>query len=99
MNAEITASLLKFRKRRGWQKYHTPKNLAEAVTIEAAELLNCFIWNKTFEVDDIADEMADIVIFLTYLCHDLGIDMQSAVKDKIAKNALKYPEGVRHEWR
>jgi NTP pyrophosphatase (non-canonical NTP hydrolase) len=92
-------ALLEFRHARRWEQFHTPRNLAAAISVEAAELLETFVWATDQEVHglaqdhrtSVADEVADIAILLTYLATDLGIDIESAVKAKILQNAKKYP--------
>lgn len=99
INAEMTAAILQFRKERDWEQFHTPRNLAMAISIEAAELLEPFRWASDHEVGqiaeshkkEIADEVADMVILLTYLANDLSIDLEEAVATKLAANASKYP--------
>lgn len=94
----IIKNLVQFRDKRNWQKYHTPENLAQSVSIEAAELLECFQWGKAIDKGNIAMEIADIAIYLLYLCHDLGLDIVNCIDYKIHLNSLKYPEGESHEW-
>ena len=94
----LIKELIKFRKERDWEQFHTPKNLAESIVIEAAELLELFQWQSNSDADTLTDEqreeihneVADVVIFLLYLCHDLGIDIDDAVKKKIKRNASRY---------
>lgn len=77
-----------------WQAYHTPKNLAAAVAVEASELLAEFQWLTPEESlalnedqkEKVADEVADVVMYLTELCRRLDINMASAVHTKIEKN-------------
>lgn len=91
--------LVAFRKDRDWEQFHTPRNLASALVVEAAELLECFRWAKDEDLarivreekECIQDEIADVTICLAYLCIDLAIDVDSVVADKVAKNAEKYP--------
>ena len=91
--------LLEFRKARDWEQFHNPRNLATAISIEAAELLEPFRWASEDQAREIvetrsveiADEIADIAILLTYLAHDLSIDIDAAVATKIRSNAEKYP--------
>jgi len=91
--------LLDFRRVRDWEQFHTPRNLATAISIEAAELLEPFRWASEAQALDvvkerhveIADEIADIAILLTYLAHDLAINIDEAVASKIRANADKYP--------
>jgi dCTP diphosphatase len=84
---------------REWDRYHTPKNLAMALTVEAAELAEHFQWLTAEESrslqdgkrEQIRDELADVLIYLTELADALDIDPIAAARDKIEKNALKYP--------
>jgi dCTP diphosphatase len=90
-----------FRDERDWRQFHTPKDLAIAVGVEAAELAECFLWRSPAEIDDalrdttyrsrVADEIADVLIFLLYLADATGIDVADAVDAKIGANAAKYP--------
>jgi len=99
VSKDTLSRLLAFRKDRNWEQFHSPRNLAVALSIEAAELLECFQWAKDDELADIVtrersaigEEVADIAILLSYLCHDLGIDLDTAVRDKLEKNGAKYP--------
>ncbi len=101
---EVLDELLAFRKERDWEKFHTPKSLSIALSLEASELLECFQWAKDAEVDDlvvrerkaIEDEIADMAILLSYLCHDLKVDLDRAVVLKIEKNRQKYPLHLAH---
>lgn len=98
---DILDHLLAFRKERDWEQFHTPKNLSAALTVEAAELLECFQWIKDSELSElvvhertaIEDEIADITILLCYLCHDLEIEIEidEVVRTKLEKNRQKYP--------
>lgn len=86
---------------RHWQPYHTPKNLAMALIVEAAELAEIFQWMTPEESLDaaqdpeckthIGEEMADVLMYLVQMADRTGIDLQQAVNDKLAKNARKYP--------
>jgi NTP pyrophosphatase (non-canonical NTP hydrolase) len=84
---------------RDWRQYHTPKNLAMAMIVEAAELVEHFQWltpeqSLDLPADKLAevrDEVADTLIYLVELADVLGIDPLAAARDKIAKNAVKYP--------
>jgi NTP pyrophosphatase (non-canonical NTP hydrolase) len=91
--------LLAFRRERDWEQFHSPKNLAIAISVEAGELLEHFQWTgeSTSEVlpadklSQIAKEVADVVILVSYLAHDLRIDVEGAVNRKLAENAVRYP--------
>ena len=87
---------------RDWHRFHTPKNLVMALSVEAAELVEHFQWatpeeslNPTAQQRaEVADEIADVLIYLTELADVLGIDPIAAAREKIVKNAVKYPAPV-----
>jgi NTP pyrophosphatase (non-canonical NTP hydrolase) len=91
--------ILKFRKQRDWQQFHNPKNLAISISLEAAELLENFQWKNMEESlkfalenkEKISEEIADLLIYIFYLCNDLDIDFIEAIENKISKNQKKYP--------
>jgi len=92
-------ALRDFAAARDWRPFHTPKNLAMAMIVEAAELVEHFQWATPEEsmapppekLAAIRDEVADTLIYLVELADVLDIDLIAAARDKIAKNALKYP--------
>lgn len=96
-------ALREFCAARDWHRYHTPKNLVMALSVEAAELVEHFQWatpEESLGLDEskraeVADEIADVLIYLTELADVLGIDPIAAARAKIAKNALKYPAPAR----
>ena len=96
---QLQDKLLAFRDARDWKQFHSPKNLAEGLSIEAAELLENFLWKTTdqsYELTDkemarVKDEVSDIFTFLMYLCHGLDIDLYAETNRKIDDNAKKYP--------
>jgi NTP pyrophosphatase (non-canonical NTP hydrolase) len=93
--------LRQFADERDWDPFHSPKNLAMALSVEAAELLEHFQWLSEHESAtisketraEVATEIADIQIYLAIIASKLGIDIDQAVENKIAANALKYPPG------
>ena len=97
--AAIQKKIISFRNERDWAQFHDPKNLAEALSIEAGELLENFLWKTTEqsrnlsaeELKNVKEELADIFIFLTYLSEEYQIDLLSEVEKKIALNEAKYP--------
>ena len=96
--ADLVAAVCRFRDERDWSQFHTPKNLAAATAIEAAELQERFLWKTDAEVDqDLvdaakrADEIADVVMFAMLLADRLGIDLAEAIAAKLAANEQKYP--------
>lgn len=84
---------------RDWDQFHSPKNLSMALSVEAAELVEIFQWLTEAQSGDldkektqaVADEIADVQIYLIRLADKLGIDILAAVETKIAKNDEKYP--------
>jgi dCTP diphosphatase len=97
--ASLRDALRDFAAARDWRQFHTPKNLAMAMIVEAAELVEHFQWltpeqSLTLAPDKLAevrDEVADTLVYLVELADALGIDPIAAARDKIAKNAIKYP--------
>jgi dCTP diphosphatase len=96
---QLRDALRNFAAARDWQPFHTPKNLAMAMIVEAAELVEHFQWltpeqSRSLAPDKLAevrDEVADTLIYLVELADVLGIDPIAAARDKIVKNAVKYP--------
>ena len=99
LTPELLTALLKFRSDRDWEQFHTPRNIASALSVEAAELLEHFVWSRENQSAQIVEEhraaitseMADIAILLTYLAHDLTVDLEAAVWNKLTENEHKYP--------
>ncbi len=97
----VKKKILNFRNKRDWAQFHDPKNLAEALSIEAGELLENYLWKTTEqsrnlfpeELKNVKEELADIFIFLTYLSEEYKIDLLSEVEKKIALNEARYPVG------
>lgn len=96
---EVLKRIRAFRDERDWLQFHDPKNLAISVAIEAAELLEEFQWKSKEESqrhaivnkERIADEVADVAIYLFELADIVGIDLASAINSKLDKNEIKYP--------
>lgn len=102
MNSDLqslTESLRAFAKERDWEQFHSPKNLASALTVEAAELLEHFQLlteeqSRNLPVQkkaDVAAEAADVLLYLLQLCDKLQIDLVEAARLKLIVNAAKYP--------
>src|SRR5688572_11259277 len=99
--AELEEAVRRFRDERDWRRFHTPKDLAVSVAIEAAELLEHFQWRSEDEVRgdladparlaDVAREMADVLLCLLSAADVMGVDLHAAALAKIRENALKYP--------
>ena len=93
---EIQDKLAKFAEKRDWDQFHSPKNLAMALTSEVGELNELFQWlteeqSNNVDNDEIRQEIADIFIYLLRLSDKLDIDIEAAVREKIEINAKKYP--------
>lgn len=98
---ELKDLLRKFRDDRDWAQFHDPKNLAEAISIEAGELQECFLWKNKEKIaqllkedvefrKEVGEELADVVIFCLNFANATDIDVSSVVKDKIRKGNEKY---------
>lgn len=93
---KVIEALKKFRNDRDWEKFHDSKNLATAISIEAAELNELFLWktikeSEEIETDRLKEELADILAFTFLLADRHGLDPFQIVLDKIELNAKKYP--------
>lgn len=97
--AELTGKLREFADQRDWEQFHSPKNLAMALIVEAAELVEQFQWltqEQSRELDAkkleaARQEIGDVLIYLTRIADRLGIDPVAAAHDKMLINAAKYP--------
>jgi NTP pyrophosphatase (non-canonical NTP hydrolase) len=93
---EIEKALLKFRDDRDWKQFHDSKNLATAISIEAGELNELFLWKDTVAGEEVnqerlKEELADVFSFAFLLAEKHGFDVKQIVMDKINKNNEKYP--------
>ncbi|MFF3686505.1 nucleotide pyrophosphohydrolase [Streptomyces sp. NPDC002187] len=99
--ARLQRRLAEFAAARHWEPYHTPKNLAVALSVEASELVEIFQWltpeqsARVMEKESMAhrvrDEVADVLAYLLQFCEVLGIDALTALSDKIDRNELRFP--------
>ena len=90
---ELREVLVRFREERRWGVYHNPKDLALALSVEAGELLEIFLWKSGEEADlgRVKEELADVLAYALLLADRCNLDVRQIVLDKIAQNALKYP--------
>ena len=88
---EIREELIKFQSERNWKKFHTPENLAKSISIEAAELLEHFQWGYDYDIDEVADELADVLNYCFLMAIELDLDVKELILNKMEKNAIKYP--------
>ena len=99
--SSLMDKLLEFRAERDWEQFHNLRTLSTSIALEAAELAEFTQWAKDDEIAgiveerrvEISHEVADIAILLSYLAHDLGIDIEAAVNAKLELNAERYPVG------
>lgn len=97
--AQLRDALRQFAADRDWDQFHSPKNLASALAVEAAELLERFQWLtedqsrhlSPTELGKVREEMADVLNYLVRLADKLDVDLVAAARDKIKVNAIKYP--------
>jgi NTP pyrophosphatase (non-canonical NTP hydrolase) len=99
---DLQARLADFARRRDWEQFHNPKNLAAALTVEAGELLEIFQWltpeQSAAVMDDpqlaaaVRDECADVLIYLARLADVLGVDLVAEANAKVDRNESRFPE-------
>ena len=93
---ELTQALLQFRDERNWAQFHTLRNLIVSLNLEAAELLELTQWKSEEEMLNISgealrDECADVLLYLLLIADKAGINLEEAARNKLRKNAAKYP--------
>ena len=96
---ELTREICAFRDARDWAQFHNPKEMAVAITAEAGELLQHFVWQNAEQSlarvaerrDELASEMADVAILLFEMANDCGVDLATAMRQKLARNEQRYP--------
>ena len=91
MSEAARNALRAFVAERDWAQFHTPENLAKSVSIEAAELLECFQWNAEADGERVRDELADVLTYCLLLADKLGLDPEQIVLDKLDQTRAKYP--------
>ncbi len=97
--AALTSEIRAFRDARDWRQFHNPKELAVAITAEAGELLQHFVWQNPEQSErrvvdrraEIESEIADVAILLFELADNCGIDLAAAMRAKLARNEERYP--------
>lgn len=90
---ELRQAIVKFTQERDWDQFHNGKDLALALSIEAAELNEAFLWKNAADVnvDKVKEELADIVNYAILIADKYNLDIKQIVLDKIRRNAEKYP--------
>ena len=92
----ITKHIVEFRNERNWAQFHNAKDLAVALSIEAAELNELFLWKTPTEIEAlsrerVAEELADVLVYAFFIAEKYGFDVQEIIMQKMVKNAAKYP--------
>ena len=90
---ELEQLLVHFRDERDWKQFHNPKDLATALSIEAGELLEAFLWKSAEEakIEKVKEELADVLAYAILLGHHYNLDLEQVVREKVLKNGEKYP--------
>ena len=96
MKQETIDQVIKFRDERNWKQFHTPKDLAISISLEAAELLEVFQWSRDDvwceeKMENMREELADVLIYGIMMADTCGMDLDEIIQEKIRKNAEKYP--------
>lgn len=91
MHNDLLQRIIAFRDARDWAQFHTPENLSKAISIEAAELLEHFIWKDPVNQSDLEDELADILMYCFIFAHEIGVDPLTIMEDKLNRNELRFP--------
>lgn len=90
---KLINDIIKFRDERGWKHHDTPSALAKSIIIEAAELLENYQWeDEKPNMENVKEELADVLIYALAMATDLGLDPEAIIREKLVKNALKYPK-------
>lgn len=90
---ELEQLLIDFRNERDWEQFHNPKDLAVALSIEANELLEAFLWKHANDAKEekVREELADVLAYAILIGHHYKLNLAEIVREKVKKNAEKYP--------
>lgn len=82
----------KFNKDRDWDQFHSPSNLAKSISIESAELLECFQWNDdNYDIEEVKEELADVMNYCLQMCNRFELNPIEIINNKMDKTEKKYP--------
>lgn len=88
---DIKKRVRKFRDDRDWSQFHTPENLAKAISIEANELLEHFLWDNSYDKEEVGEELADVLVYCLHMADSIGVNIEDIIDRKMDKNEKKYP--------
>lgn len=88
---ELTEKMKELVEERDWNQFHTPQNLAKSISIESAELLECYQWTDNANISDVKEELADVLTYALLMCDKLDLDPEQIIADKMEKTREKYP--------
>jgi len=92
MNHDTIERIRNFTSDRDWDQFHSPANLAKAISIESSELLECFLWDEdNYDISAVKEELADVLVYCRNLLEKLELDEDEIINEKMSKNELKYP--------
>lgn len=92
MTQQTIDRIRRFTTDRDWEQFHTPANLAKAISIEANELLECFQWSdRDYDLAHVKEELADVMVYCRNMLDALGLDEDEIINAKMTKNETKYP--------
>ena len=88
---ELKAQIITFTEERDWDQFHSPENLAKSISIEAAELLECYQWGPDADPSAVEEELADVLNYCILLAYKLDLDPIDIIKKKLEITGRKYP--------
>ena len=92
MKKETLERIRRFTAERDWDQFHTPANLAKSISIEANELLECFLWTEEqFDLEAVKEELADVMVYCINMLDRLALDPDEIINAKMTRNEAKYP--------
>jgi NTP pyrophosphatase (non-canonical NTP hydrolase) len=92
MKKETIERIRRFSIERDWDQFHSPANIAKSISIESAELLECFQWDERhYDLEHVKEELADVIVYCVNMADKLGLDIDAIVNAKMDQNEKKYP--------
>ncbi len=92
MDIKTINRIRQFSSERDWEQFHSPANLAKAISIESSELLECFLWDEeNYDLSCVKEELADVLVYCRNLLDKLELDEDEIINEKMDKNEAKYP--------